>query len=89
MRTSIISGTAKYGNPTNVTSCAKTSTAETGMIKEGKRVNQSWFAGFFPFEEPKYCVVILAENVNSGGKICGPIFKEIAEKISSEKQLLH
>ena len=85
MRTSIISGTAKYGNPTNVEACAKTSTAETGIIESGKRVNQSWFAGFFPFDNPKYCIVILAENVNSGGKICGPIFKELSEKISSQK----
>ena len=88
MRTSIISGTAKYGNPINVEACAKTSTAETGIIENGKRVNQSWFAGFFPLDKPKYCIVILAENVNSGGKVCGPIFKEISEKISLQKLMM-
>ena len=81
MKTSIIKGTSRYGRPDGVEAGAKTSTAETGIIEDGVRVNQSWFAGFFPFESPKYCVVILAENVNSGGKVCGPVFKEIAEKI--------
>lgn len=84
MKTSITKGTSRYGKPENVEAAAKTSTAETGIIKNGKRVNQSWFAGFFPFENPKYCVVILSENENSGGKICGPIFKEIADKISND-----
>ena len=82
MRKSIILGTAKYANPKNITAAAKTSTAETGIFTNGNRVNQSWIAGFFPFENPKYSIVILAENINLGGKICSPVFKEIAEKIS-------
>ena len=99
MKKSITLGTAKYANPKNITAAAKTSTAETGIFingnrvnqswiagffpfENGNRVNQSWIAGFFPFENPKYSIVILAENINLGGKICGPVFKEIAEKIS-------
>ena len=82
MKKSITLGTARYANPKNITAAAKTSTAETGIFINKNRVNQSWIAGFFPFENPKYSIVILAENINLGGKICGPIFKEIAEKIS-------
>ncbi len=82
MRSSIMFGTGKYGNPEGVSAAGKTSTAETGILVNGYRVNQSWFAGFFPFENPKYSVVILSENTNLGGRICGPIFKEIAERIS-------
>jgi len=82
MRKSIILGTAKYANSKKITAAAKTSTAETGIFINNNRVNQSWIAGFFPFENPKYSIIILAENINLGGKICGPVFKEIAEKIS-------
>jgi len=82
MRSSIISGTGRYGSPEGVTAAGKTSTAETGMLINGNRVNHSWFAGFFPFDNPKYSVVILSENTNLGGRICGPVFKEIAERIS-------
>jgi penicillin-binding protein 2 len=83
MKKAIQSGTAKPGNPKTVSAAAKTSTAETGILDEdGKYVNQSWFAGFFPFENPKYCVVVLSENDETGGKNCGSVFKEIAEEIS-------
>ena len=82
MRASIISGTGKYANSSIISSAAKTSTAETGMFENGERINHSWIAGFFPFENPRYCIVILVENSDQGGKVCGPIFKEIGEKIS-------
>lgn len=82
MRSSIMYGTGKCGCPESITAAGKTSTAETGMFMNGERVNQSWFAGFFPFEFPKYSVVILCENTSLGGKKCGPVFKEIVEEIS-------
>ncbi|MCH5178625.1 MAG: transpeptidase family protein [Prevotellaceae bacterium] len=39
------------------------------------------FAGFFPVEKPKYtCVVCLRKaGTASGGGMCGPVFKQIAE----------
>lgn len=82
MKSCITSGTGKYGNPKNIESGAKTSTAETGIFIDGKRIDQSWFAGFFPFENPKYCIVVLSENANPEEKVCGLVFKEIVEKIS-------
>ncbi len=82
MRSCVTSGTGKSGNSKNVESAAKTSTAETGIFVDGKRVDQSWFAGFFPFNNPKYCVVILLENSNPEEKICGTIFKKIVDQIN-------
>lgn len=84
MKASMDYGTSSKGLPENVTAGAKTSTAQTGIIENGKRVEQSWFAGFFPYENPKYTVVILSEDGGGGGESCGPVFKEIAEKIVSE-----
>lgn len=77
MEETLISGTAKNFMPLNTTACAKTSTAESSGNK-----SNSWFAGFFPKENPQYAVVILKENGTSGGGDCGPVFKRIAEKIT-------
>ena len=75
-------GTGVLGKLNSIKAAAKTSTAQTGIISEdGRNVLQGWFAGFFPFNEPKYCIVILAEDVQSGGTDCGPIFKKVAEEI--------
>lgn len=83
LREAVLSGTAKAGASDRVTSAAKTGTAETGIIRNGKTINQAWYAGYFPYEEPEYVCVILAEGGTSGGASAGPIFKEIAERISS------
>ena len=81
MRTAVLEGTAKAGASDKITSAAKTGTAETGIIKNGRKVNQAWYAGFFPYESPKYACVVLAEDGASGGGSAGPAFKEIAERM--------
>lgn len=85
MKASIDYGTSLKGRPENMEACAKTSTAETG-IKDGDRsIIQAWYAGFFPLDKPKYCIVILSEDaVRGGGDSCGPVFKEIVDKMQSD-----
>ena len=79
-------GTGTRARLKNGTAGGKTATAETGIFdKSGKAVKQTWFGGFFPAKNPKYSVVVLAENGDSGGKTAAPIFKEIAEQINSIK----
>ena len=82
MRTAVLEGTAKAGATDKVTSAAKTGTAETGILINGRKINQAWYAGFFPYENPEYVCVVLAENGVSGGGSAGPVFKEIAERIT-------
>lgn len=84
MKASVDYGTSSKGRPENVDIAAKTSTAQTGIIEDGKRIEQSWFAGFFPYENPKYSIVVLSEAGNGGGESSGPIFKEIVEKMYQE-----
>jgi peptidoglycan glycosyltransferase/penicillin-binding protein 2 len=55
----------------------KTGSAQTG----NKDVVHAWFAGYFPLSEPKYSMVVLAENGKYGGTTAAPIFAEIAAKI--------
>lgn len=55
----------------------KTGSAETGR----KDVVHAWFAGYFPRNEPRYSIAVLAENGQYGGKIAAPVFAEIAAEI--------
>ncbi len=74
-------GTSKKGKPEGVSVAAKTATAETGIRVGDKEVIQAWYAGFFPADNPKYSIVILAEDAVGGGESCGPTFKDIVNKI--------
>lgn len=81
------SGTGKKAMPKTGGAGGKTATAETGIFeKGGKAVTQTWFGGFFPKDNPKYCVVVLAENGVSGGSTCAPIFKILADRINEIKK---
>jgi penicillin-binding protein 2 len=59
----------------------KTGTAQSGVYLDSKEILRTWFAGFFPAENPNYVVVILNENGSSGYADCSPVFREIAENI--------
>lgn len=85
MFASLDHGTSNKGKPTKTDAAAKTSTAETGIIVNDKKIEQAWFAGFFPLEKPKYCLVILAESRSgNGSENCGPIFKEIVDELCTK-----
>lgn len=81
LRAAVLEGTAKAGASDSVTSAAKTGTAETGIVRNGRTINQAWYAGWFPYENPRYVCVVLAEGGTSGGSSAGPVFKEIAERV--------
>lgn len=57
----------------------KTSSAETGWKKsDGTLMLQGWFSGFFPLDEPKYTITVLAEDAQSGNRSAAPVFREMA-----------
>ncbi len=72
-------GTGSKAKPTLVDAAGKTGTAQTGVIKDGKKVTNSWFCGFFPLDSPKYAVTVLSENAKGG---CGDVFAAIADKVT-------
>ncbi len=78
-------GTGEEAKPTLTTAAGKTGTAQTGVVKNGKKVTNSWFCGFFPFEEPKYAVTVLSENAAGG---CGHIFASLADAITEYEQAI-
>ena len=75
-------GTAHYFNDLPFTVAAKTGTAQLGLHNE--RVN-SWSAGYFPRENPKYVFVFMMEggpatNKVGASKMMRKVFSDILEK---------
>lgn len=66
----------------SVLAAGKTATAQTGTFDENsKEIYNTWFAGFFPADNPRYTVVVLKQGGTSGAADCAPVFKRIADKI--------
>jgi penicillin-binding protein 2 len=75
-------GTGTPAKPTVGGAGGKTSTAQSGWLKDGKIINEAWFAGFYPANSPKYVIVVIAEDGKSGGASAGPVFKDIADNLA-------
>lgn len=82
MRETVISGTARYMQDMPVAVAGKTGSAQTGWIENGETMTHGWFCGFFPYDNPKYAMVVFSENGKSGSEACVPIFRNIAIKIN-------
>lgn len=64
--------------------CGKTGSAETGWVGDDGNLNtHAWFCGFYPYENPKYAMVVFVEDGHQGNAAAAPIFKEIAEGIEN------
>lgn len=79
------SGTGEYAQVEGLRIAGKTGTAK--KVVDGRYTNRyrGSFAGFFPVEDPKYvCFIMLDEpkTVGYGGYTAGPIFGQIAKRIS-------
>ena len=62
----------------------KSGTAETGVIKNGEQLHHKWFAGYFPFQHPKYSLVVLNMNVPSDEGGINPLFGDIVTMVYEE-----
>ena len=82
MYQTVENGTGKNAKPDNLSAGGKTATAQTGWLDDtGKETLHSYFAGFYPVENPKYAIVVFNEDGKSGSSDCCPIFKEIADQL--------
>lgn len=77
-------GTGVDAKPNSVTAAGKTATAQTGKYINGVEINEGWFCGFFPAENPQYVVIVFSENTAKQTKSCSKIFAEIADSIMRE-----
>lgn len=79
----MLDGISQDGNPSYTTAAGKTGTAQTGdFSNNGEERLCTWFAGFFPYENPQYVVVVFNENGSTGSKDCAPVFRQIADNIT-------
>lgn len=82
LRSVVTDGSGKNAGSEFVTVSGKTATAQTGKTENGEEICNSWFAGYFPAENPKYAAVIFREKGEGGSVSCAPVFKLIAETIA-------
>ena len=75
-------GTGTAAMPEFVSAAGKTATAQTGWRKNGEIVENSWFCGFFPKDNPKYVVAVLIEASKGKEDTAAPIFSDIADGIA-------
>ena len=80
-------GTAPEAALKNYVVAGKTGTAqkaENGTYAPGKYVSS--FIGFFPADNPELCISVVMDEPKEGyygGKVCGPVFRDIAERCAS------
>lgn len=80
-------GTAAEAALKNYVVAGKTGTAqkaENGGYAPGKYISS--FIGFFPADNPELCISVVMDEPKEGyygGKVCGPVFREIAERCAS------
>lgn len=84
MKESVETGTSKKGKPEKGGAGAKTSTAQTGKYVKNVEAVESWYAGFYPYDNPKYVITVFAESGTGGGATCGPVFKQIADELAEK-----
>ena len=71
-------GTGRYVQGCGFRVCGKTGTAERNETRaDGQKKNTTWFASYAPYESPRYAVVVMVEDGESGGKTCVPVAKDI------------
>lgn len=81
----LMSAAVEKGNaakPFFTTAGGKTATAQSGIYENTQEICRTWFAGFFPADEPEYIVVVMNENGISGSKDCAPVFRLIADEVT-------
>jgi peptidoglycan glycosyltransferase len=77
MQDVVSEGTGTAGAVSGIDVAGKTGTAE---ISPG--VNDAWFIGFAPADDPKIAISCIVEHTSGfGGPTCGPIFKAVAESL--------
>ncbi len=86
------SGTAVNLKAAHFTIAGKTGTAQmlkNGSYKEHGLSYQASFVGYFPANAPKYSCIVLVNGPTMSGYygnvVAGPVFKEIADKIYSNR----
>ncbi len=82
----MVEGTGKKVHVDGLRICGKTGTAE--RKEQGVKRNTTWFISFAPYEKPRYAVVVMVENGDSGGRTCAPIAQDVYLALQNRELLV-
>ncbi len=93
----VLYGTGESMKNSVYTIAGKTGTAQIANGSQYKGINgvtyQASFVGYFPADKPRYtCIVIInapSNDVYYGGKVAGPVFKQIADRVYATELEIH
>jgi penicillin-binding protein 2 len=71
-------GTGGRARLKDVVVAGKTGTAQATV--RGHKDTTAWFAGFAPFDHPRYVVAVMVQGGEHGGSVAGPIAARILER---------
>jgi cell division protein FtsI/penicillin-binding protein 2 len=77
-------GTGRWFQDLPYEVAGKTGTAETGKYVDGQQLYNKWFAGYFPYQNPKYALVAVNLDVvdNDGG--VNTLFADMVKMLSEK-----
>lgn len=89
LREVVTLGVGKKAGSKLVHTAGKTGTAQVWSKAGRTDAYLVSFAGFFPYENPKYsCIVCINKTgAASGGAHCGPVFRKVAETVMAQQRL--
>jgi penicillin-binding protein 4B len=59
----------------------KSGTAETGIFEGERQLLNKWFAGYFPFDNPKYVLVTVNLGVYDNGGSVTPLYADLVKEL--------
>ncbi|MCH1627395.1 peptidoglycan D,D-transpeptidase FtsI family protein [Ferdinandcohnia quinoae] len=86
LRGVVTSGTASSFSSLPFEVAAKTGTAETGKKNGERTLVNKWYAGYFPFNEPRYALVVVDLEQESDSTVANRVFYDIVKGIYEHEQ---
>lgn len=74
-------GTGRWFKDLPYAVAGKSGTAETGIYDGKKQLHNKWFAGYFPYESPKYALVTVNLGVLEDEGGVNPLFADIVKAV--------
>lgn len=74
-------GTGKWYQSLPYEVAGKSGTGETGKFHEDQQLYNKWFAGYFPYKNPKYALVVVNLDVKDNEGAISPIYSELVQSI--------
>jgi cell division protein FtsI/penicillin-binding protein 2 len=74
-------GTGRWFRDLPYAVAGKSGTAETGKYENNSQLHNKWFAGYFPYENPKYVLVAVKLDVTEDEGGVNPLFQDMVKAL--------